>query len=393
MEAQRETLFEALPRHVKPDQMVRAALTSLRRNPRLLDCTPESFFGSLAEAGALGLVPDGVLGHAYLIPFKDECTFVAGYKGFINLARRSGDVSTLVMEAVYEGDEFSYGLGDDPFIKHVPNDSDPHRTSKPVSHVYVVVGLKDGGKQRKVWSRGQVDAHKEQYSRAWNKADSAWKTNWVAMAKKTVLRDMVNRGELPVSVELQRLAAREEQYEVAQSAPRGVAPDPGVARVDSLFDRLTAPPEAEEPKAEEPAYNPPTIGDLADGKPQTETGPSTPPGAADSGHDPAAVPRPPKAAPRENEQLGESGQLFPLTPSEAAINEDAEPTSDQQMVAFLKRIGDGPATEAFCDALQSEIEADPWVNATHHNLLREALRRKLSVQTPKRGRKPTKEQS
>jgi recombination protein RecT len=345
LDAQQETLFEALPRHVSADQMTRAALSSLRRNPKLLDCTPDSFFGALAEAGALGLVPDGVLGHAYLIPFKDQCTFVAGYKGFINLARRSGDISTLVMEAVYDGDEFSYGLGDEPFIKHSPNDSDPNRTSRPVTYVYVVVGLKDGGKQRKVWSKAQIDAHKERYSRGWQKTDSPWQTAWVTMAKKTVLRDMVNRGEVPVSVELQRLAAREEQYEVEATRREPIPAVPGVSRVDSLFDRLTAPPEPPEPP-----YNPPTAAEEA---------------AADSQVDPAV-------------DAGE-GLDEPQEPP-GAVNEDAEPSeaalSEGQFGFYVRRLETWPSLSTL-GVIEAEIANDPLLNGKHHGLLQELIQRAM----------------
>lgn len=350
MQAQQETLFEALPRHVSADQMTRAALTSLRRNPKLLDCTPDSFFGALAEAGALGLVPDGVLGHAYLIPFKDQCTFIAGYKGFINLARRSGDISTLVMEAVYEGDEFSYGLGDEPFIKHIPNDADPQRTLKPITHVYVVVGLKDGGKQRKVWSKGQIEAHKQQYSRAWQKTDSPWQTSWVAMAKKTVLRDMVNRGELPVSVELQRLAAREEQYEVEAARREAIPAVPGVSRVDSLFDRLTAAPEPEEPP-----YNPPTPVEKA---------------AAESQVDPAV----------------EQGEALDEPPQPPDESEPPEPTSAQQEEFYLGELAKPNRTLAHLNLLGETVDGDICLTKDARDRLLNLIgQMKLLIRAGKRG--------
>lgn len=219
------TMLTALPKHITPDRLIRVALNCIRKTPKLLDCTPESLFGAIIEASALGLEPNGVLGHAYLVPYKTECTLIPGYKGLIDLCRRSSTISTLTAEVVYKGDKFAYQLGDDPFIKHIPNDEDVKRHEKPITHVYVVVQLRDGGVQRKVWSRAMVDAHKEQYSQGWRwaergdkgkgggKKDSPWHTNWPAMAKKTLIRDMVNRGEIPVSVEIQNLAMREELYE------------------------------------------------------------------------------------------------------------------------------------------------------------------------------------
>lgn len=248
MEANKQAMFAALPKHITPERLIRVAMSSIRDNPKLLDCTPASLFDAITEAATLGLEPNGVLGHAYLVPFKTECTLIPGYKGLIDLARRSSTISTITMELVYQGDQFAYQYGDDPFIRHKPNDTDPKRHEKPITHVYAVVQLRDGGIQRKVWSTPQIDAHKEQYSKSWawaekgdrskggGKKDSAWHTAWPVMAKKTVIRDMINRGEIPVSVEVQHLAAREELYE----AGRGDVIEAGNAlSFDDLDKRIT----------------------------------------------------------------------------------------------------------------------------------------------------------
>lgn len=242
MEANAQQMLAALPRHITPERMTRVALNSITRNPKLLDCTPTSLFRAITEAATLGLEPDGVLGQAYLIPFKDEVVLVPGYKGLIDLARRSANISTLFARSVREGDFFDYREGDDPKLDHKPSD-DPDRENKPITHVYAVCVLRDGGVQRNVWSRAKVDKHKERFSQGWKRAergkkDSPWHTDWEAMARKTVIREMVNRGEIPVSVEVQRLAAREELYENAQAGP---APGQSI-QVSDLAAMLNAPP-------------------------------------------------------------------------------------------------------------------------------------------------------
>lgn len=236
MEANKQAMFAALPKHITPERLIRVAMSSIRDNPKLLDCTPASLFDAITEAATLGLEPNGVLGHAYLVPFKNECTLIPGYKGLIDLARRSSTISTITMELVYQGDQFAYQYGDDPFIRHKPNDTDPQRHEKPITHVYAVVQLRDGGVQRKVWTTPQINAHKERYSKSWKMSDSAWQTAWSVMAKKTVIRDMINRGEIPVSVEVQHMAAREEMLE----AGRGDIIDAGNAlSFDDLDRRIT----------------------------------------------------------------------------------------------------------------------------------------------------------
>ena len=212
MRAMSRQMMAALPKHLTPDRMIRVALNGIRKNPKLLDCSAASLFGAITEAATYGWEIGGFNGHAYLVPYKDECVLIPGYKGMIDLCRRSGQNSTISMEVVHQGDDFRYSLGDDPHIHHQPNDNDPQRDAKPITHVYAVVKLRDGGIQRSVWSAAKIDAHKEQYSQSWKRAeqsyngrppkrDSFWHTAWPAAAKKTVIRDMINRGLLPVSAE------------------------------------------------------------------------------------------------------------------------------------------------------------------------------------------------
>ena len=207
MKATAHRMMAALPKHVTAERMMRVALNAIRKNPKLMDCNAASLFGAITEAATYGWELGGILGHGYLVPYGAECVLIPGYKGLIDLCRRSGQISTISLEVVHQGDQFVYSLGDDPHIDHKPNDKDPKRDSKPIAYVYAVVRLRDGGIQRSVWSKERIDAHKEQYSQAWRRAednkkkDSFWHTAWPAAAKKTVIRDMIQRGLLPVSAE------------------------------------------------------------------------------------------------------------------------------------------------------------------------------------------------
>jgi phage RecT family recombinase len=106
----------ALPRHMTADRMARIALTSLRVNPKLMNCTRDSFYGSLMAASQLGLEP-GINGQCYLIPYGNVCTLVPGWRGYMDLLNRTERASAWT-EAVYEGDEFEYSLGTNPDIRH-----------------------------------------------------------------------------------------------------------------------------------------------------------------------------------------------------------------------------------------------------------------------------------
>ena len=83
-------ISEVLPKHVSAATLTRIAITEIRTNPKLLECSLVSLAGAVMKSAQLGLQL-GLLGHCYLVPYKDEATFILGYKGMIELARRSGN--------------------------------------------------------------------------------------------------------------------------------------------------------------------------------------------------------------------------------------------------------------------------------------------------------------
>lgn len=109
-------IANALPKHITADRLARVAITELNRVPALKNCDPLSFMGAIMQCAQLGLEPSIGLGQAYLLPFKNknkgttECQFIIGYRGMIDLARRSGQMISLSACAVYEADEFDMSL-------------------------------------------------------------------------------------------------------------------------------------------------------------------------------------------------------------------------------------------------------------------------------------------
>jgi len=196
----------ALARHVDPDRFVRVALTTLQRTPALGRCTKESFFGSLMECAQLGLEPDGVFGLAYLIPFGDQCQLVPGYKGILELMRRSGDVLDCYSEVVREGDRFRVLKGLHRDLIHEPASGNE---AAPVTHVYNVAVLKNGVSRFEVMTCDEVEAIRKR-----SKAGKSgpWVTDWSEMAKKSVLKR--HSKWLPASAELrQALTVDDREYE------------------------------------------------------------------------------------------------------------------------------------------------------------------------------------
>ena len=209
----------ALPRHMTADRLARIALTEVRKNATLAKCDQASFLGAIMQCAQLGLEPGGALGHAYLIPFENrrkgitEVQFIVGYRGMIDLARRSGQIVSLSARVVHENDHFIYRYGLDETIEHVPAPSD----RGALAYVYAVGKLKDGGTQFEVLSLDEIEAIRDAsqgYKTAvrFDKKDTPWIAHFEEMAKKTVIRRLFKY--LPVSIELQRAVGLDEQAEV-----------------------------------------------------------------------------------------------------------------------------------------------------------------------------------
>lgn len=189
----KKQLALAVPKHLNADRMARIAATEVRKNKALLNTEPTSFLGSVMQAAQLGLEPGSALGQAYLVPYGNQCQLIIGYKGMIDLARRSGQVLSLNAYAVREGDDFNFQLGLKPDIHHVPS-LEADRIKKPITYVYAVATLQGGGYQFEVMSRAEVEA-----VRAKAKSKNIWNTYFEEMAKKTVIRRLFKY--LPVSIE------------------------------------------------------------------------------------------------------------------------------------------------------------------------------------------------
>lgn len=231
----------ALPRHMTPERLARIVTTEIRKVPKLAECTPVSFFGAVIQCAQLGLEPGNALGHAYILPYEKrakvggewktvavEAQLIIGYRGMIDLARRSGQIVSIDARAVYEGDRFECRLGLDPHIEHEPDWNNPNRTQDDkLQFVYSVAKLKDGGIQFDVMSRAEIEGIR---ARSKAKDNGPWKTDYVAMALKTVVRRLFKF--LPVSIEMQTAVGLDERAEAGLTQDNGAVIDGNFTQVD-----------------------------------------------------------------------------------------------------------------------------------------------------------------
>ena len=192
----------ALPKHLSADRFLRVALTAFTRTPKLLQCTKESLTESLMDCSSLGLEPDGR--RAHLIPYGNKCQLIVDYKGLVELARRSGEISDIHADVVCENDFFEYSFGTNGNLEHKP----AIKEKGVVIAAYSYVKLKDGSSSYEVMNLEEIEAIRKRSKAAGN---GPWKTDWNEMAKKTVFRR--HSKWLPVSSELMK-AAVDKDYDV-----------------------------------------------------------------------------------------------------------------------------------------------------------------------------------
>jgi recombination protein RecT len=212
LEARKGEIAKALPKHLTADRLVRVALTAIGKIPKLAECTGSSLWAALMACAELGLEPGGALGHAYLIPFENrkagvtECQLIVGYRGLLELIRRSGELAQIEAHVIHEKDEYSVEYGLNPKFVHKPKlDGDP---GKPVL-TYVIARLRDGSSHVEIMTTLEVEKIR---SRSKSKDSGPWVTDWEEMAKKTVVRRAFKY--LPVSSErlVQALEVDNEDY-------------------------------------------------------------------------------------------------------------------------------------------------------------------------------------
>lgn len=223
IKAMEPAIKKALPSVITPERFTRMVLSALSSTPKLAECSPQSFLAAMMTAAQLGVEPNTALGQAYLLPYRNhgqmECQFQLGYKGLIDLAYRSGDVSVIQAHTVYENDVFEYELGMDPKLRHVPAKAD---RGEAVAY-YAMFKTKDGGYGFEVMSVDDVQRHAQRYSKSYGSGSSPWHSNFDEMAKKTVLKRALKYA--PLKSDFVRGVAQDETIKAELSDEMYAVPD------------------------------------------------------------------------------------------------------------------------------------------------------------------------
>lgn len=188
IKAMEPEIKKALPDVITPERFTRMALSALNKTPKLAECSQLSFLSALMNAAQLGLEPNTPLGQAHLIPYNNkgvlECQFQIGYKGLLDLAYRNPEVQIIQAHAVYENDYFEYEYGLNPKLVHKP----ALDNRGEIKLFYALFKLVNGGFYFDVMSKNDIDEFAKIYSKGFLSEYSPWKTSYIKMACKTVLK-------------------------------------------------------------------------------------------------------------------------------------------------------------------------------------------------------------
>ena len=196
-----------LPKAYSPQKMVRMVINAVRANPAIGRCDRYSFVAGILSSMAVGLEPNTTLGHAYLIPYGGKVQFQIGYKGYLEMAYRTGLYKVVNAECVYKDDLFDYDLAPKA-MQHKPR---PHKKDeKPIGY-YASYEKKDGTKDFKYMTWEEIDEHRKKFTKT-SSADTPWKRDFDEMAKKTCMKYLFKYAEK--SVEDQRIFASDETVKV-----------------------------------------------------------------------------------------------------------------------------------------------------------------------------------
>lgn len=215
--SKKEAMAAVATRHLSPEKLIKIVGVTMSRVPKLAQCTPLSTLSAVMTCAELGLAPS-TLGTAYLIPYENrknntvECQLIVGYRGLIELARRSGFITTIQAEVVREGDAFDLEYGTvGAVFKHVPKSKADAR----IIGAWALARFKDEGHQFVYMTRDEIDAIRGR-SRAGN--NGPWVSDFGEMAKKTVLRRLCKLLPLTPEIEEQIAVADRTEFNFEQIA-------------------------------------------------------------------------------------------------------------------------------------------------------------------------------
>ncbi len=373
LERSKSEIAKALPRHLNPDRMARIALTAFRTNPKLGECDPMSVLSAVVQASQMGL-EIGMMGEAYLVPYKKECQLIPGYAGLMKLARQSGQVSDIYAHEVRENDVFHLRLGMSRELVHEPLQGKGGFPAAielrgEITGFYAVCSFKDGSSTFVAMSAEDVNRIRDR-SNGYKMAkqygkQSPWDTDYVEMGKKTAIRALAKI--MPKSPELSAALAMDaaadggvtQGISLQQAADGTYEPpmtDPDTGEINESA------PQAQHQAAQHPAYQ----------RPATEMRAAAEPVRATARHASAT------AAPQPDQQRAQSHHARPVSvedvaPKPTSTSEGGSTVLEKWISQMSSVKSEDDLNEVYIRAEAALQGADRDVIDREYNLIKERL--------------------
>jgi recombination protein RecT len=240
--AWQDRIMQAIPHHVDRERFLWISLAVLKD---MGHCTEGSVLSCIYQAAKLGLVPDPHLGHCYLVARNDKneksgkkvATLQIGYRGFIELARRSGRIGAIITDIVFQGEDFTQWTDErGRHLRHVPSfDTNVRADLSKAIATYCIADLAGS------WPQVTILAYEEALSaRKYATTQMVWDKHEAEMVLKTVVRRASKLW--PLSPELAKAVALDEQLERGEAQqldefdPPTAPQTPQRKRIESLVD-------------------------------------------------------------------------------------------------------------------------------------------------------------
>ena len=187
-------------------RFVSAVVSAVNNNPALQECTNQSIFSAALLGEALNLSPSPQLGHYYMVPFNSASGKVAqfqlGYKGYIQLALRSGQYRKLNVVAIKEGELVRFDPLNEEIVVNLIED-DETREATPTMGYYAMFEYTNGFRKAMYWSKAKMERHALKYSQGYRakKGYTFWEKDFDGMAFKTMLRQLISKWGI-MSIEM-----------------------------------------------------------------------------------------------------------------------------------------------------------------------------------------------
>ena len=179
--------------NLKAPQYMSSIVNLVNGDTDLKKCDQMSVIASCMVAATLDLPIDKNLGYAWVVPYGNRAQFQLGYKGYVQLALRTGQYKAINVIEVHEGELIEWN----PLTEELKIDFSQKKSDAVIGYAGYFE-LINGFKKSTYWTREQIEKHKQKFS----KSDFGWKKDFDAMARKTVLRNMLSRWGI-LSIEMQ----------------------------------------------------------------------------------------------------------------------------------------------------------------------------------------------